>query len=282
MNLKTFYKIYYQHRVKKSSFIYKIYLITFLPLNYIINKLLLQPIIDLDHLKKKNPDLEKKDLNFLFQFFNSDKGDYFFNQYQKPINQNKKLIKGHSYHLFYEKYFSNKKNNNIDLLEIGSFKGNASAAFFFYFPKLFIMSGDIFPDLFRYKSKKINNFYMDNSKTTELQNKILNHNLTFDIIIEDAGHYFKDQIITLFFLFKSLKPKGIFVIEELEFPNTRDDMNIHKEKPTLRDILELINNNKDFQSKYITENQKKYFLENYESINIHKGSSSQIAFITKK
>lgn len=154
--------------------------------------------------------------------------------------------------------------------------------FFFYFPKLFIMSGDIFPDLFRYKSKKINNFYLDNSKTTELQNKILNHNLMFDIIIEDAGHYLKDQIITLFFLFKSLKPKGIFVIEELEFPNTRDDMNIHKEKPTLRDILELINNNKGFDSNYITDNQKKYFLENYESINIYKGSSSQIAFITKK
>ena len=282
MNLRTFYKIYYEHRIKKSSIILKIYIITFLPLNYLINKFFLQSVKSLDNLEKKHRDFFNKNLDFLFQFFNSDKGEKYINQYQKPLNQKNEFIKGHAYHSFYEKFFLKKKNEYLNILEIGSFKGNATAAFFFYFPNSSIFSGDIYPDLFRYKSKRIKNLYIDNSKVSELENKIINKNYKFDIIIEDAGHYFKDQIISLFVLFKSLKPNGVFVIEELEFPNIRDDMNINKEKPTLKDILELINENKNFESSYVTKDQKKYFLENYKSINIFKGNSSEIAFIIKK
>ena len=116
--------------------------------------------------------------------------------------------------------------------------------------------------------KKNKNFYLDNSKISELENKIIKKELKFDIIIEDAGHYFKDQIISLFILFKSLTSNGIFVVEELEFPNIRDDMNIYNEKPTLKDILKLINENKDFESNYITKSQKKYFLDNLKNWNI--------------
>ena len=282
MNLRTFYKIYYEHRFQKSSIILKIYIIIFLPFNFLINKLLLQPVKNLDDLKKKRPELFTKDLNFLFQYFNSDKGVKYINQYQKPIKQNKELIQGHSYHSFYEKFFFDKKNDKIDLLEIGSFKGNAAAAFFFYFPNSSIISGDIFPDLFRYRSERIKSFYLDNSKISQLEEKILNYDHKFDIIIEDAGHYLKDQIISLFVLFRSLKSSGVFVVEELEFPNIREDMNPKKEKPSLKEILELIKYKKNFSSEYVTKSQKEYFLENFKSIEIFKGTSSEIAFITKK
>ena len=282
MNLSTFYKIYYEHRFQKSSIILKIYIIIFLPFNFLINKLLLQPVKNLDDLKKKRPELFTKDLNFLFQYFNSDKGAKYINQYQKPIKQNKELIQGHSYHSFYENFFFDMKNNKINLLEIGSFKGNAAAAFFFYFPNSSIISGDIFPDLFRYRSERIKSFYLDNSKISQLEEKILNNDHKFDIIIEDAGHYLKDQIISLFVLFKSLKSNGVFVVEELEFPNIREDMNPKKEKPSLKDILELIKCEKNFGSEYVTKSQKEYFLENFKSIEIFKGTSSEIAFITKK
>ena len=104
----------------------------------------------------------------------------------------------------------------------------------------------------------------------------------FDIIIEDAGHYFKDQIISLFMLFKCLKPGGIFVIEELDFPDTREDMNLLKKNLQLKEILNLINQNQDFNSKYVTNDQKKYFLSNFKNIEIFKGQYNEIAFITKK
>ena len=47
----------------------------------------------------------------------------------------------------------------------------------------------------------------------------------------------KDQIISLFMLFKKLNRGGLFIIEELDFPDTRKDMNLKNEKPTLREIL---------------------------------------------
>ena len=106
--------------------------------------------------------------------------------------------------------------------------------------------------------------------------------MQFEIIIEDASHCLKDQIISLFMLFKSLKSKGIFIIEELDFPDTRDDMNLNKEKTTLKKILNCIINNKDFYSKYISKEEKEYFLHNYESIDIYKGNFNEVAIIKKK
>ena len=282
MKLKTFYKIYYEHRVKKKSIILKLYILILLPVNYLINKILLQSKLDLDTYAIKNEDLYLKDFKFLVEHFNSDKGETYINQYQKPIKQSKEQVEGHCYHTFYEKYFSNRKEQIQNILEIGAFKGNATASLFFYFPNSNIISGDIFPDLFRYNSKRINNIYLDNGKETIIEDKILNKKIKFDIIIEDAGHYFKDQIISLFMMFKTLNSKGVFIIEELEFPNFRKDMNLENEKPSLRDILDLIKTKKDFSSKYVTNDQKEYFLENFENIEIFNGRTSEIAFITKK
>lgn len=126
------------------------------------------------------------------------------------------------------------------------------------------------------------NFKLDTSSEEEIKKKLSYSDFKFDIIIEDAGHYLKDQIISLFILFKSLKSKGIFVIEELDFPDKRDDMNPNKESPTLRNILQAVINNKNFDSKYISQEEKSYFLNNFDTINIFKGNFHEICFITKK
>ena len=230
----------------------------------------------------KNQNLFDKDFKFLFEYFNSDKGEKYYNQYQKSFKLEKKLINGHQYHKFYENYLFHKKKDQLDILEIGTFKGNATAAFYFYFKNANITSVDIFPDLIRYDSKRIKNFYLDNSQESQIEKNIIAKNLTFDFIIEDAGHYYKDQIISLFILFKSLKKNGIFVIEELDFPDTRQDMNPDEKRPTLRDILMLIKDNKDFNSELVSLDQKEYFLKNLSSLEIFKGNFNEIAFIKKK
>ena len=38
-------------------------------------------------------------------------------------------------------------------------------------------------------------------------------------------------------LFKKLNSGGLFIIEELDFPDTRKDMNLMNEKPTLRNFV---------------------------------------------
>lgn len=282
MKLNTFYNIYYRHRVEKSNFIKILFIFLLLPINYLVNLIFLEKKINLDKHVLTNQNLLEKDLTFLFEKFNSDKGDKFINQYQKPIKKEKELIDGHKYSSFYEKYLNPKKNQITNILELGTFKGNATASLFYFFSNAVIDSVDLYPDLSRYDSKRINKFKVDTSSKDEIQKKILNNSKQYELIIEDAGHYLKDQIISLFMLFPKLKSGGIFVIEELDFPNVREDMNIYNEKPTLRDILNLILDKKDFNSDYITHLEKDYFLKNFKSINVYKGKFNEIAFIEKK
>ena len=282
MKYQTFIKIYYSHRIIKANLLRRIFYKIFLPLFYLVNKFLYPKIINLDNYQKKNSELFYKDLNYLFQHFNSDKGSYFKNQYVKPTKFSSKLIIGHNYHTYYENYLKDIKLENINVLEIGTFKGNAAAALFFYLKNSKIFSADIFPDLYLYKSERIKNFFIDSSKEEDLRSVFSKENKKFDLIIEDAGHYLKDQIITLFILFKLLKKKGIYVVEDLDFPDTRKDMNIKDEKPTLKQILQKIKNGTDFNSKYISNEDKIYFLSNLESIEIFKGKFNEIAFIKKK
>ena len=72
------------------------------------------------------------------------------------------------------------------------------------------------------------------------------------------------------------------IIEELDFPDTRKDMNLKDEHPTLREILNKIKKKLDFYSEYISPEDKKYFMENFDSIKVFKGNFNEIAIIRKK
>ena len=87
MKLKTFYRIYYRHRVEKASYILKFYLFLIIPLVYFVNIFFFKKKINLDLFSKKNFILFEKNLNFLFELFNSDKGEYYIDQYIQPIKR---------------------------------------------------------------------------------------------------------------------------------------------------------------------------------------------------
>ncbi len=282
MKLSTFYKIYYQHRIDKANFFLRFYIFLIIPLKYFYNLFFFPKKKNLDLIEIESQSLKNLKLSELFDYFNSDKGNFFEDQYVQPYKRKKKKIKGHGYAQFYEKYFESFKNLPINILEIGSFHGNASAGLFFYFNKAKIYGGDIFPDLFRYKSKRLINFFVNSSNEKSIKKNIIDRQIIFDIIIEDASHSQKDQILSLFSLFRILNNKGLFIIEELDFPDTRKDMNLDNEKPTLREILNNIINKNNFDSKFIKEDDKKYFLNNYLSINIFKGNFNEVAIIKKK
>ncbi len=282
MKLRTFYRLFYKHRIKKASILLKLYIIIIVPIKYLINIFYFEKKINLEVYKDNFSELFDKDLNTLFEYFNSDKGEYFINQYLQPAKKNKKKIKAHGYAKIYESVFSNIKDKNINILELGSFYGNAAAALFFYFKKAKIFSGDINPDMFKYKSNRIKNFYIDSSSRNSLIHNIINNKNNYEIIIEDASHMLKDQIISLFILFPLVNSGGYFIVEELDFPETRDDMKINQSKPDLKTILLNIISNESFNSVYISNDEKKYFLENYSSIEIKKGNFNEIALIKKK
>ena len=282
MNLRTFYRLFYRHRIKKASFILRVYIFIVVPIKYLINLFYLEKKINLDSYKNNSPELFKKDLNYLFEHFNSDKGEFFNNQYLQPAKKNKEKIQAHGYAKFYEPIFINFKNKEVNILELGSFYGNSAAALYFYFNKASIFTTDINPDMFKYKSNRVTNHYTDSSSRNSIMNNLIIKKKNFEIIIEDASHMLKDQIISLFMLFPLVNSGGYFIVEELDFPETREDMRINQSKPDLKKILQNTLKNLDFNSIYINDDEKKYFLENYSSIEIKKGNLNEIAVIKKK
>ena len=282
MKLTTFYKIYYRHRFKKASFVLKIYLILTIFFKYILNLFYLPKKKNLDNYSKENQNLFDQDLNYLCEYFNSDKGEKFKNQYAKPSKQEDKKIIAHGYAKIYEKYLKEHKDKNLNIIELGSFYGNASAAFYFYFKNSQIYSADINPDMYLYRSKRLKNFFTDTSSRASIEKNILSRNIKFDLIIEDASHMLKDQIVSLFILFKNLKSGGFFIVEEIDFPEKREDMRVGQEFPDLKTILKKIVKKENFNSKYINENEKNYFLENFDTIKFYTGNINEIAIIKKK
>jgi len=281
MKFYTFYSIYYRHRIKKAKLILKTYIFIILPFSYLLNLFFLPKITNLDEIDYNK--FENKTLDYLLEYFGSDKAKKVFDQYPKPIQRKKIKIKGHGYSKFYEKYFNEFKNLECNILELGSFNGNALAAFYFFLKKSNIYSGDIHPDILRYKSKRIRNFFIDCGSENSIKKNIVNQDIYYDIIIEDAAHNLKHQIITLFMCFEKLKSRGIYVVEELDFPDTREDMIENSQGPTLKAILKKIKTNQEFESKYVSKEDKNYFLKHFSSIEIFVGDKgNEIAFIRKK
>ena len=282
MKLTTFYKIYYRHRIKKASFVLKIYLIITVFFKYIFNLFYLPKTKNLDDYSKENQNLFQKDLNYLCEYFNSDKGEKFTNQYAKPSKQDYKKIIAHGYAKIYEKYLKDNKDRVLNIIELGSFYGNASAAFFFYFKNAKIYSADINPDMYLYSSERLKNFFTDTSSRSSIEKNIINKDIKFDLIIEDASHMLKDQIISLFTLFRTLNSGGLFIVEEIDFPEKREDMRENQDYPDLKTILKKIMNKENFNSKYINENEKLFFLDNVETIKFYNGNINEMVVIKKK
>ena len=282
MNINTFYNLFYRHRFEKASLIRKIYILLILPFKFLYNYFYIEEKKNLDNFSLKNLFLFSKDLNFLFEYFNSDKGEKYINQYTHPSKRDNIRIAAHGYSKFYEKVFLEFKDKKINVLEIGSFYGNASAAMFFYFRNANIFGADINPDMFNYTSKRMTSFFVNSSSISSIQKNIIDKNIKYKIIIEDASHMLKDQIISLFYLFPILESGGYFIVEELDFPETREDMRTGQEFPDLKKILKDVKEKKDFNSKYINQNLKDYFLNNFETIDVFKGNINEIAIIKKK
>ena len=282
MNFNTFYKIYYKHRFKKASLIFKIYLSFAVLVKYLINLFYMQKLVNIDNLSLKKNYLYEKNLNFLFEYFNSDKGEQYINQYTQPFKRKNDKTIAHGYAKIYENLFKSKKNDNLDILEIGSFYGNASAALSLYFKNSLIYSADINPDMYKYKGSRLKNFFVDSSSRESINKNILEKKLEFDIIIEDASHMLKDQIISLFMIFPKIKKGGIFIVEEIDFPEKREDMRIGQVKPDLKTILKKVLTKEDFNSDYIQDKEKDYFLKNVDSIEFFNGNTNEIAIVKKK
>ena len=235
------------------------------------------------NLSKKKDDKILKNMDFdeLFKNFNSDKASKFM--------INNQVIDGHNYSPFYEKYFQKFKNKeNLNILEIGSLRGAATASFYYYFNKPLITCVDINPFQIQIFSKNIRSIYID-TQSNEVLNNLCNYlNQEFDIIIDDGSHNVRDQIISLNVFFKKIKKNGIYVIEDSSQYLSAPHLNPDNLSYGSKEIILSIKNNQFEKVKYLSNNEVDILNKSIKNVFLEKGNYiqnkiniSEIIFIEK-
>jgi len=243
--------------------------------------------------KKINLDLMKLDLfslNELFNYFGTDKGSDVKNPYMKNVNSlNKQSVgHGHGYDEFYEFHFSYLKNQEIKILEIGTWKGASIASFYHYFNKAIIFCLDR-NYKFQFKSNRVNFFYCDTRNSNDLKKfenlLISKKSEALDIIIDDASHIYSDILVNFKNFFKKVKSGGFYVIEDFnhyKFDTPLNDSSF--DALHIEEIFNYLNSKQFFKSDILDKNFQNYCFNNIAEITVHKGirDDSHIAFIKTK
>ena len=231
--------------------------------------------------KKINIDLDKiknESLDELFHYYGSDKA----NNFKETGKQ------GHGFSDFYSESLDEIRFKDLKILEIGSYAGASASALVKYFPNSAVYCFDINISKFKYQSKNIKVYGLnikDRKKVEKIVEKIKkNKNQPFfDIIIDDGSHNLSDILFAIKILFKHLKSKGFYIIEDFKYPN------YYTYNKDIDDILvdQMLDNLKKkniFPSNIINFNEQKLFQKEIKKIHIYKGNlnSSDICFIKKK
>lgn len=126
----------------------------------------------------------------------------------------------HQYEKIYEKFFSSVKNDPINILEVGTYRGASTAAFHEYFPNGNIYTIDIFERVNENNIDILNAdrvFYLKQDSTQENTSALIAEtwpNVKFDFIIDDGAHYPLANAATLKNLMPHLKDDGVYFIED--------------------------------------------------------------------
>ena len=122
-------------------------------------------------------------------------------------------------------------------------------------------------------------FVGDQSNLSDLQKVVDSCKEGYDIIIDDGSHAAAHQQISLDFLFKHLKPGGVYVIEDLMMGTQRDS---DSRAEATNSVLNRYVETGKLSSHLIKDGQ--YLEENIEEIHwlIQGSAAEKICFITKK
>ena len=239
----------------------------------------LKPKINVDKITKNFNSLDE-----IFNYFGTDKGTNVKNQYDK----NSDLIIGHGFAKFYENHLSSFKNQNFNLLEIGTWFGASLAAFAIYFPKANIFGVDR-NFKFSYKSKRMKFINCDLTDGREFKDlKKFIDNKKFKIIIDDGSHILTHIIKNLKFFLKKVEGDCYYVIEDFNAPKDQTHLNDSNGKEIfIEEMFIKIKKREYFESKILSREDQSYLFENIGEIytyegNLKKPLSSNIAFIKKK
>lgn len=114
----------------------------------------------------------------------------------------------------YNRHFKNIRKQPLNILEIGVGSGPSLKMWYEYFPEATIHALDI-TDCAQHNNDRVKTYIADQTNREQLQKTTDSIGRALDIIIDDGGHGMEQQQVSLGFLFKYLKPNGMYFIEDL-------------------------------------------------------------------
>ena len=112
----------------------------------------------------------------------------------------------------YEFFLKDMKDEDFTLLELGVFKGASLKTWAEYFPNARIVGIDIEPAALARAGGRIEVMIGDLAQTEFLESLL---KLGPKLVIDDASHWWPDQLRALFVLYPALAPGAIYIIEDV-------------------------------------------------------------------
>jgi len=120
----------------------------------------------------------------------------------------------HMYTNRYSIYLESYRDIEFNLLEIGVYNGASVRMWKEYFTKANIVAIDIDPRCKEYEEDRIT-IHIGDQTDVNFLNKLVDKHGHFEVILDDGGHSFKQQIVSFETLFPRLTPGGLYFLEDM-------------------------------------------------------------------
>ncbi len=182
----------------------------------------------------------------------------------------------HNFIELYDRYLTPLKDSVHRVFEIGVFNGASHKMWKCFFDSVEVYGIDLKQKPWVEKLG-IHTYIANQANRDDLQRFIDESGGEFDVIIDDGGHWMNHQQVSLGFLFKHLKPGGLFIIEDVHtsIPKFYDGYGVDSlgGNTTLKMITDYIETER-IESVYMLEEEKKYLEQNLEYIELYKRKNS--------
>ena len=213
----------------------------------------------------------------------------------KKFETDKEKVMG--YEDAFKRWACNNRQDVKNILEIGVHYAGAIPLWLTLYPSASIHGIDNEYWCKEYFHKPDQDVYihiLDQGNVEHLENFVnaLNSiNLKFDIIVDDGGHKVSQQLLSLRYLWRTLAPGGLYVIEDLhtsrrtETEETRKYYEVDPNVLTTLEVMEYFRRRQPCETKYIPKEEIQSMLDNMEFCEIDRGNGkfeSEISFLKFK
>jgi hypothetical protein len=164
----------------------------------------------------------------------------------RTADANKDTAMRELFDIIYPTYLEPIKHKELKLLEIGILKGDSLRVWRDYLINSLVVGLDIDP-LCKFTEDRISTFIGNQTNPDVLKTLPV----PFDIVIDDASHVCKDQILTFELLFPHLNPGGLYFIEDVRLAR-KENWNVADTlTPYFTNIARDVSTNRNLAVQYI-------------------------------